>query len=422
MVNYDIVILSNGPGEVTTWVQPVVQELRQKLSSDMARISVILSPCPHSTGKESEILNSFSEVDRVLDAKDFWAFLLWGKTPDHWDWKKQGIVLFLGGDQFYTVILGKRLRYQTIIYTEWEARWYRFIDHFAVIKPEIIDKIPQKYQNKFTVVGDLIVDVKGDFSELDQGEEIIGLLPGSKAAKLTQGVPLSLAIADFIHQQRPETRFILPVAPTLELETLAKYADLSYNKIISKCGNITAKLIILQSEKTAYLETNSGLKIELITDFPALTNLSQCTLCLTTIGANTAQLGALAIPMIILLPTQQLDAMRAWDGLPGILANLPGIGTILAKLINWYMWQKTVKEGRLYAWPNLWAKQEIVPELMGNLEPEMVGKMVINYLENPEKLTNIRSQLIKYRGEAKAATKLAEIITNIARNGIIIPI
>jgi lipid-A-disaccharide synthase len=38
-------------------------------------------------------------------------------------------------------------------------------------------------------------------------------------------------------------------------------------------------------------------------------------LCLTTVGANTAELGSLAVPMIVLLPTQQLDAMRAWDGL-----------------------------------------------------------------------------------------------------------
>jgi len=38
--------------------------------------------------------------------------------------------------------------------------------------------------------------------------------------------------------------------------------------------------------------------------------------------------------MIVLLPTHQLDAMR-WDGIPGLLANLPVVGTGMANVINW---------------------------------------------------------------------------------------
>ena len=50
----DIIILSNGPGEVTTWVRPVVQALREKLGIDrvQVRISVVLSPCPNASGRE----------------------------------------------------------------------------------------------------------------------------------------------------------------------------------------------------------------------------------------------------------------------------------------------------------------------------------------------------------------------------------
>jgi lipid-A-disaccharide synthase len=62
-------------------------------------------------------------------------------------------------------------------------------------------------------------------SNLQPSTELIGLLPGSKPAKLMQGVPLSLAIAQFIHAQRPQTRFVLPVAPTLDFSTLAGFAN-----------------------------------------------------------------------------------------------------------------------------------------------------------------------------------------------------
>ena len=132
----DIVILTNGPGEVATWVRPVVKALQQEQKRDrsLSRISVILSPCPHATGKEAKIVASYSEVARVQSAEHFFPFLLWGKTVDNWDWHQQGIVIFLGGDQFYTLAISKRLGYSSLIYGEWDARWYRWIDRFAVMR------------------------------------------------------------------------------------------------------------------------------------------------------------------------------------------------------------------------------------------------------------------------------------------------
>ncbi|MEQ9548703.1 MAG: hypothetical protein RIM23_03650, partial [Coleofasciculus sp. G3-WIS-01] len=157
----DILILSNGPGEVTTWVRPVVKALRQQLGCDRAliRISVILSPCPNATGKEAQIVQSYPEVDRVQGAQHFFGFLLWGKTAENWDWRDRGVVVFLGGDQFFPVVIGSRLKYRTVVYAEWDARWHRWIDRFGVMKPDIITKAPKKYRHKLTVVGDLMADV-----------------------------------------------------------------------------------------------------------------------------------------------------------------------------------------------------------------------------------------------------------------------
>ncbi|WP_036487634.1 hypothetical protein [Myxosarcina sp. GI1] len=406
----DLVILSNAPGEIITWVRPVVKNLRQQLGNDVSqvRISVVLSPCPHSTGKEAEIALSYPQVDRVLAARDFGRFLLWGKTKKNWQWRRQGIVIFLGGDQFYTVVIGKRLGYSTLIYAEWDARWYRWIDRFAVMNQTVVEKLPRSYRKKCTIVGDLIADValevKEDDSNKNDRTPLIGLLVGSKPAKLSQGVPLCLAIAEKIQQQRPQTRFVIPIAPTLELTTIAKYANpLSNGRLIAKLGKVSAKLIL--STATPYLITSSGTKIELIA-YPAYKTLSECQLCLTTVGANTAELASLAIPMIVLLPTQQLDAMRAWDGLPGILANLPGVGTVLAKLINWLV----LKQGRLFAWPNIWAKAEIVPELVGKLEAETVAALVLDYLDRPDKLEQMRDRLRQVRGSSGAAAKIAAIV------------
>ncbi len=417
----DILILANGPGELSTWVRPVVKALRQRLGHDraIARISLVLSPCPHATGKEGAIAATYPEIDRIQTVEHFFPFLLWGKTVDGWDWRPNGVVVFLGGDQFFPLVIGRRLGYRTVIYAEWEARWWRWIDYFAVMHPNAIAPIPPHYRHKFTVVGDLMAEagaVTADAipeslsSFCTPDTELIGILPGSKPEKLTQGVPLTLAIAEQIRAARPQTRFVIPVAPNLELITLARYADSECNRVIPLVEGQTAILRLPPDVERPCLQTPSGLTIELWTSFPAYDLLRQCRLCLTTVGANTAELGSLAIPMIVLLPTQQIDAMRDWDGLPGLLANLPGVGSLFAQVIN--RW--AIRRLGLLAWPNIWAKEQIVPELLGRLRPQEVAAIVLDWLEHPEKLETMRDRLRQVRGQPGAAGKLTEIVVEAA--------
>ncbi|MEH2202147.1 lipid-A-disaccharide synthase [Nostoc sp.] len=420
MTQVDILILSNGPGEVTTWVRPVVRALRQKFGDDrnQVRISVVLSPCSNASGKEAAIALSYPEVDRVQEAEHFWQFLLWGKTSDNWDWRSRGVVVFLGGDQIFPVVIGKKLGYRTVVYAEWEARWHKWIDRFGVMKPKVAAVVPQKYAHKFTVVGDLMLEAGESLDSNSPSAmtpslktEFIGLLPGSKAAKLAQGVPLTLSIAEYVRAKRPQTKFVIPVAPTLDLETLASFADPQRNSIAKIFGFGGASLIAPEDARgKPLLKTATGLTVELWQENPAYQLLSQCCICLTTVGANTAELGALGVPMIVLLPTQQLDAMRSWDGLPGLLANLPGIGTAFANAINW-LFLTFVRRKGLLAWPNIWAQEEIVPELMGKLQPQEIGEMVLDFLAHPEKLDDIRAKLRNIRGESGAAQKIAQIVS-----------
>lgn len=413
----DVLILSNGPGELATWVRPVVQELRQQLgyNRDHLRISVVLSPCPNASGREAEIARSYPEVDRVQGPAAFLNFLLWGKTAENWDWRDRGVVLFLGGDQFFAVVISRRLGYRSVIYAEWEARWLHWVDRVAVMNTQVLAKIPPPYRAKCTVVGDLMADVGevGGTSTATLSQQTgikIGLLPGSKAAKLAIGVPLCLAIAQHLYNHRPEIQFFMPVAPALAVETLARFADPTQNPAIAKFGNVTATLLTSGPNAPA-LQTPAGLIVPLDTTFPAYAHLTQCTLCLTTIGANTAELGALGVPMLVLLPTQQLDAMRAWDGLPGILANLPGVGSLFAKAVNWLaLRQLQGPQRRLLAWPNIWAGAEIVPELVGPLQPEAVATQVLALLKQPDQLAQMRERLRQVRGQPGAVSQLVALV------------
>jgi lipid A disaccharide synthetase len=416
----DLLILSNAPGEVITWVRPVVKALRQVYAASPVRISVVLSPCPHASGREASVLKSFPEVDRVQAAEGFWPFLLWGKTVEPWDWSAKGVVVFLGGDQFYAVMLGKRLGYAIVTYAEWSARWLPWIDRCGVAQAALLQQIPQRWQNRVSVVGDLIAEAQsGEPGEknmravldLADAQELVAILPGSKAAKLAMGVPLGLAIADYFQQHRPQVQCIFPVAPTLSLQELEPYANSDQNPAFKAVRGSRARLV-QPAEGLPYFLTEQGSRIWLWQDSPAYSLLSQCQLCLTTVGANTAELTALAAPMIVLLPTQMLEMIRAWDGLPGLLANNPLIGAIFAKVFNTWL----IKKGLGFrAWPNIWAGKEIVPELVGTLYAEDVGESAIALLENPEGLREMRTALSKLRGQPGAALKFAELIQSALR-------
>jgi len=443
----DILILSNGPGEIATWVKPVVSALRRRLGSDrqQLRISVVLAPCPNATGQEAETVRQFAEVDRVQAAGAFNQFLLWGKTVENWDWHDRGLVLFLGGDQFFAVVIGKRLGYRVVTYAEWAARWVRWVDRIAAMNQAVVEAIPAGYRSKATIVGDLMLEAaqfdpivpqnalanpllpQSAAPERKKLELLVGLLPGSKGGKLQVGVPFLLAIAREIYQRLPDVQFMIPVAPTTDVATIARYADPALNPIVDRFQWQGAERVVLESVseglwagqpptpalQVTTLETR--FQVPLVTQFPAYDLLRQCQLCLTTIGANTAELGALGVPMLVLLPTQQWDAMKAWDGLPGILANLPGIGSGFVTVYNQLMcrWLGLLGNGdrrRLLAWPNIWAGEMIVPELVGRLQVEKIAEQAVESLTHPEMLDQIRDRLRQVRGEAGAADRLAQIV------------
>ena len=72
-----------------------------------------------------------------------------------------------------------------------------------------------------------------------------------------------------------------------------------------------------EQAESGVLVTRAGTRIRLLEQHPAHGPLSQCALALTTVGANTAELGALGVPMIVIVPTQHLEVMQAWDGAIG---------------------------------------------------------------------------------------------------------
>ena len=411
----DVLILTNGPGEVATWVRPVVAQLHRTWGEKL-RISVVLSPCPHSTGEEPHILERLPGVARVQAAKDFWPFLLWGRTAAGWDWLPRGLVMFLGGDPFYALVCGWRLQYPTLAYVEVQVRWPGWFTALALRHQHLLAQVPPRYRSRVQVVGDLMVAAAAAASPCPahtaHAPLRIGLLPGSKPNKLTQGVPFCLTVAAWLQAQQVAVEFVLPVAPTLTPTALARYADPQYNPLIRRLGWASARLAPVGQD--VYLVVNPHLRVRLVQTFPAYDVLQTCSLCITTVGANTAELCALGVPMIVLVLTHQNpgEIARAWDGIPGVLAQIPGLGKGFASLYSRWMRRRL----GFLAWPNIWAGRQLVPELVGAIAPETVGAMIREWLATPALLAQMRQELIQVRGALGAdqavAAMAAQLLTH----------
>ncbi len=410
---FAIVLVSNGPGELSTWVRPLALRLHRLLAlrprSPVADggLQLVLVPCPNGTGREHRAAAAWDLFERIVPARSFWSLLL--RPRRHGAWPRRGVVVFLGGDQFWTVLLSARLGYRHLTYAEWVARWPGWNDRIAAMGPRAAALLAPRWRERCTVVGDLMADL----SELARRElplppgPWLALLPGSKRAKLRVGVPFLLETADHLAARRPGLRFLLPLAPTVTVEELLAQAGPANPIARSYRSGVPAlrASAVFQPDGLA-LETSAGTRIELVQENPAHGPVSQCRLALTTVGANTAELAALGVPMLVLLPTQHLHVMQAWDGLAGILGRLP----LLRSLFGLALTAWRLRHRGWLAAPNIAAGRLVVPERVGAITPAQIAGEVEQWLDAPERLAVMATELRALRGEPGAVAALAELV------------
>ena len=409
-----VVIISNGPGELSTWVRPVVDNLN-KINNSYEKndrlnfsINLILVPCPNATGKEYKIAKSWNKFEVVSKADDFWKLLI--RPYKYAKWPEKGIVIFLGGDQFWSVLLAKRLGYINITYAEWISRWPRWNNIIAAMNMKVKNRVPQKYRGKCKIIGDLMADITIDKEKsLNlKGKKFIALLPGSKKAKLSVGIPFFLEIADYINKKNKNINLIIPVAPTTSPSEYLFFQS-NKNPIAKHYSSKIKKINHIKNPLFNYvIETSNNTKIYLINKHPCYEVLKKCELAITTVGANTAELAALTLPMIVILPTQHLNAMSAWDGIFGIIGKITFINKLFTFIVkNWYL-----KKKKFFAWPNIKANRLIIPERIGKFTPSEIANEALFLIKNKKYLKEQKECLSKQRGETGAVKKLTYIILN----------
>ena len=94
-----IIFVSNGPGELATWVKPLAKELhkqialRPEVKTSSISLNLVLVPCPNATGNENLVAKKWFQFENIIKAKNFWELLI--KPKKFGSWPSKGLVIFL---------------------------------------------------------------------------------------------------------------------------------------------------------------------------------------------------------------------------------------------------------------------------------------------------------------------------------------
>ncbi len=227
--NADIIITANSPGEVATWLTPAVKALAERMPA--AEITVFTPPCTFSSGREAAVAAALPEVKRIFDARQTISFALFGRQLPDFQPKGRGVVLFLGGDLFYAVLLARRLGYPAYAYTDGRAQWVGSFSGFLLPHEQARQKALRAGAppDKLFVVGDLMLDAveshweaKG-FSQalgLDRDRTVIALFPGSRPHEFRHMLPMFLRSAEIISRDLRTVQFVLSISPFITEDIL----------------------------------------------------------------------------------------------------------------------------------------------------------------------------------------------------------
>jgi UDP-N-acetylglucosamine:LPS N-acetylglucosamine transferase len=393
----DIIILVNGPGELSSYVKPTVSAIKKISKSN--RIFLVFTPCPYATGKEYLIAQKLPGVFKVIRADEFVRWALFRMQPKKVRFNEKGIVVFLGGDVLYGKMIAKRLKYPAIAYSESYARFPKVYSKYLVPDKKIYNKfLKQKFpKDQLKIVGNLMVDsIKINRTKdqivrsigLDPKKKIISFLPGSRYFQVQFTFKYFANTAKELSKLYKNSQFIYVISPYLKPETMKNELRRSGMRI--KNGRVSF------NETEIILATSDQHDVIAASD-----------LVITIPGTNTAEVSIIGTPMIVVFPLASAQ-MIPLEGVYELLGILPFIGFFFKNMFVKMVQSKT----RYFAIPNIKSGKELVPDYKGAIQPKEIAEKAASMLKDKKKLEQMSAALKKVLGKPGASRLIAKEIVN----------
>jgi hypothetical protein len=393
----EVVLVTNGPGELYTWTLPVLRALRE--ADSKLKVIISLVPDQFTSGNETAIAQSF-EADAVTTPKEFLTYMTTGRKPDALGSSK-GVVVGLGGSAPMALQLGNRLKYPTYRYS-FNPNWSRglrklFVHDERTFRNARLLGAPKE---KLELVGNLVADAVQQSTPLESpGKPHILLLAGTRDAFSVVLIPFIIALADRLGKELPEARFVWPVVRLLKPETIeAGIAGLEKDVLGGVAGRREGNKIF----------TPNGSVIEVITEEKRHAHMRSADLAVTIPGTNTLELGIAGVPSVVMLPLNKPEVIPL-EGVGQWLGLIPGVGTFIKRRAV-----KLFVEGLKLpvSLPNRFSGEDLMLEIRGKISVEQIAEAMLSLLNNPSDLVRRRERLLATMPQPGAARKLVESVLN----------
>jgi hypothetical protein len=362
-----IIVTANGPGEVAAWLYPFAAALHERAPN--VALTTALLPCVFASGAESAVVRGFEGMRAVARPADSMRWIFGGTRPAGFLDADAGCVLHLGGELTLSVLLAKRLGYPIVAYAEDPVPHAGLLDRICVVDARLL---PKRHSDpRYRVVGNLMVDAARrrvpNRESSARTVRTIALFPGSREYQVRSMLPFLVKVAGDVAAAGCDLRWVLAKSDFLSRELLGALASHDCGRIIEGENARWIDQSTLMSDRGVCLRVASPAEAMRVGD-----------LALTIPGTNTAELAALGIPMILLLPTNGVHT-HPLPGLAGHVGALPVVGPWIKRAVA------TVYLRRIRHWahPNRRVGESVVPELVGRIRAADVARATIDAVNTP---------------------------------------
>ncbi len=382
----EILLLTNGPGELSTWVPPVLSRLRREAPG--ARIELFLIRDQFAAGTEQAKARELA-LEAISGRSALVGRLTQGKA------KGRGLVLMLGGAPRDAVWLGRATGYPAFSYT-FDAK-----AHHPGLRAVLVDSARTRSAmqargadpSRVVAVGNLVVDALNEAPRQPTQPADVLLFAGSRPFAARYLLGFLLAVAEQMAAQKPGLRFawvksrLLPEAVVVE----ALQAHL-----VQDIGGVGA------TWAGEGLRTQHGLEVAVLDEPERYGAMRQASLAITIPGTNTLELALAGLPSLVLLPLHKPE-MLPLEGIWHWLLSLPGARPLKQKFVR-----GLVLRIPHLALPNQWLGERVFPELRGVFSPTEVSMAGLELLA-PQRAQEVRAKLEHLEAQP-GADKLVEYV------------
>jgi hypothetical protein len=395
-----LAITSNGPGEFSGWVRPLLHALYAgEPDSD---VTIFFVPDEYATGREADVARALFPRAHVVEPREYVRFALGRETAGIRG--PVDVVLYLGGDLMHAARVQRRLGGRARSYKFSRPRYRELFERvYAVDAPNVAQltgwRVPR---DRIETVGNLAVDgalrdAAGDFSEeVNRPSPVAGgvlIMPGTRRREISNLVPFFLAVALWL--RRFETG--LPVAFGVSPFT----SDAELADALSVGGDARfwgARGRVLDG---AIVAEGSDERFPIVRD--ALWHAAQARAVVTIPGTKCIELAALGVPSIVCTPLNAPELI-VLNGPLTYLDRIPVAGVPLKRALIGRLGRRFP----LLAQPNIDSGEELMPELRGALMPGRVARVTAEYVADDAALAGASRRLrALYAVHAGAAERMA---------------